>query len=1496
MKNFKKVCALVLSLAMVFSTFAMPTFAAEEAAEISAEITDAKICEGLNLIQGSGNGVTEEYLATESPRWKIAIMSLRLRGKYEEALAYEGTETFADAEDMTWTAGRAALAYLKANPELGWQGNDNKFNPNGMMTVKAYYKVMLETLGYKQDTDFTWGEVMEFAASKGLKVAADAEKLTMNDVAAVTVETLKAENSEGTVLLNSLVEAGAIEEDKAVELLDYTVPVTAKMVSAKAIDATTVVVNFDEAVEVTADDFAVVAGDDEFAVSAVTTADAGKVAVLTVAEMKVGSKYSVTYGEVSKTVVPTIKDDKTKPAIEKAEAITGAVVNVVFNTRNLNKDTLISENFSIDNDATVLSAEINIEAMKEEDFVGKTVVTLGVTGLKSGKGYTVKSTNVASYEGLVADESKHAFAGKDADKKGPELFGAESEAGYLVKVYFAEDVKLDEATATDIDNYSISPELEIKSAKLDKNVIGKKKGYNVVILTTAYQKSGTAYTLTVKNVSDGTNVMKEAAKTVFAGKDKADNQKAKKAESLDATKVRVEFAYECNETALDIANYAIDNDIEVTAAEFEEDVTQVDKLNQKAVILTTSEMKSGKAYTVTVKTGVQDILGQGLKESAKLIFAGKDKDVAFTSSISVKAKDPKTVVVTFGEKLDRASALELSNYAISDLGYPSEATLNAAGDVVTLKVAEQKSGESYTITFNNIKDKAGNVIKADTKKTFTGVGEISTKLKVTEVKALSKDKVKVTFNEEIERNATNTFAEADDVEIKNTSKSGETISFDLGFGSSDSDIYVGTNYVILTVNSATKLNGDYIYRVTWKDDDKTIQGKRTKHDMDHDHDSLTFVGKDNEKAEFDVTIEYLNKTYVKVIFTEPLTNSSLTGASFDEDFVKLYKEADLTGDVIKSVKDITKNTLSDNKKELTLRLDSELSNDTVYYVRIDKTYDGSNDLKSGPAFLKTEKEKEYRKLMATTSTLKSFDEVKLAVAQAEMKDVNTIEVKFNAAVKDTLVASNVKVASVKTGLNSSNSLAVSSAERVDEKTYRLFFNDTNSVLDESNGINYVVFTTGHGLTTKIGTQGFDTDKHVGSFAINKIKNEAPSIVVTQPITNSKIKVVTSERIYKKDPAITSLENSDKGLFVLYNKDTGREITNFNLEVVNSGAGKDKEFYIELDGGVFVKNANYQIGLKATVFGRDGIVSAKEYKPNLDNTANSKNFGGNADALSKATGNDANTLARNAENSKSTDGHIAKLDENSAIFEPGIALLENQKLVVKFTDKNDKTIGIIAEATGDVTPVLGKDDNSKVIHTTLTGHQHGASGAEAYIANPNGAVKVSELAEGDIKVTYSVIDAAGNETPVSDEVVVKYDKTEPAATLDIDAAASQDNAVDSIVVDKTKNTIVITAAGEFETGLTVDVTKITVDTNNDDDTSGTKTLATTDVESYEVTADSITIQLKADGEGNVNAVLAAFVSTGHDSVDFAQGWLKDAAGNTEPNTADGTVPKATITVQ
>ncbi len=225
MKNLKKVLALVLSLAMIVSTFTV-SFAAEEK-------TDAEICEALGMLQGEGNGVTDEYLAKSTTRFQAALMFLRLQGLEDEALAFEGTETFEDAEDLQWVAGRSVLAYLKANPELGWVGTGKGFMPNGAITAQAYYKVMLEAIGYEYKVDFEWAEVLEFAATKGLVAAAEVEDFKNNDIAVVTVETLKAETSNGVKLINELVEAGVINASDA-ELVDYVAPVTAKNDSCKS--------------------------------------------------------------------------------------------------------------------------------------------------------------------------------------------------------------------------------------------------------------------------------------------------------------------------------------------------------------------------------------------------------------------------------------------------------------------------------------------------------------------------------------------------------------------------------------------------------------------------------------------------------------------------------------------------------------------------------------------------------------------------------------------------------------------------------------------------------------------------------------------------------------------------------------------------------------------------------------------------------------------------------------------------------------------------------------------------------------------------------------------------------------------------------------------------------------------------------------------------------------------------------------------------------------
>ncbi len=208
MRNLKKLLAVVVAIC-VLATFTVPAFADTK--------TDAQIATDLGVIKGAGSGVTADYLATTPDRLQGAILFLRLKGLEDTAKAFVGTDNFADVEGLSDT-NQAILAYLKANPDLGYAGvGENKFSPLTKMSAKEYYKVMLVALGYTYETDFTWANVFGFAASKGLTKLIDNTTFTVNDLAIGTVEALKTPVKGGTdTLISKLVDGGSITSAVAV--------------------------------------------------------------------------------------------------------------------------------------------------------------------------------------------------------------------------------------------------------------------------------------------------------------------------------------------------------------------------------------------------------------------------------------------------------------------------------------------------------------------------------------------------------------------------------------------------------------------------------------------------------------------------------------------------------------------------------------------------------------------------------------------------------------------------------------------------------------------------------------------------------------------------------------------------------------------------------------------------------------------------------------------------------------------------------------------------------------------------------------------------------------------------------------------------------------------------------------------------------------------------------------------------------------------------------
>jgi predicted lipoprotein with Yx(FWY)xxD motif len=205
------VCTFGILLVIIAATAL--TAIAEEEVHVR---TDAEIVGDLGLLFGEGNGLTAEYLAKSTTRLQAAIMFLRLKGLEEEAFAYQAMDNFSDAA-LVNSSNQSVLAYLKANPELGWAGvGGGKFDPISTITSQQFYKVILEALGYLTGADFEYKDTITFAASMGLSKVAGSGEFVNADIATATVEALKAKikGSEQT-LADLLVEEQVIEAAEA---------------------------------------------------------------------------------------------------------------------------------------------------------------------------------------------------------------------------------------------------------------------------------------------------------------------------------------------------------------------------------------------------------------------------------------------------------------------------------------------------------------------------------------------------------------------------------------------------------------------------------------------------------------------------------------------------------------------------------------------------------------------------------------------------------------------------------------------------------------------------------------------------------------------------------------------------------------------------------------------------------------------------------------------------------------------------------------------------------------------------------------------------------------------------------------------------------------------------------------------------------------------------------------------------------------------------------
>lgn len=702
--NKKKMISLILAFAMVLSTITTVSAAAIG--------SDAKTISAIGVLSGdSGDGVTAEYLAKETTRIQAAIMYLRLQGLEKEALAYTGTANFKDANTMAWAGGKAVMAYLKANPELGWIGSeDGKFGPMDKITAKQYYKVMLESLGYRQvtanaDGDFEWTSVLSFAESKGLKRIAGITSLTNNDLAIATVEALNA-NVKGTksTLAVKLVDAGIINKDAAIKagLYEGEAPAVAQaeVDKAVAIGNKAVKVIFEDDVDKSAGD------SDYYSIKGLTVSEAYVTGTDTVwlitSAQKAGTLYQLTAGGKSVSF-SGIAEVSGGPSITDvvSEDVEEAVVTF---DKNVDYETATDPaNYTI----------AGIEITKAEVSDGNEV-TLTTEGLKDGSSYSIKATGIKSIDGVVKRSSSDDFRAR-IDKAAPRIdsTNTKAETNQRIILYFNE--KVTEESAEDLDNYTIKVN-ESNGAELDiESVVWDNEDENNVEITTEPTEKGESYKLIVSNMVDqreAANTMTRSDSWTFTGVRADDDEPAlSKVTVISKDKLVVEFtdASRMEEDSVsDMGNYSFakgTTDLDVDNVEILKNETGLMR-----ALVTVDAMEAGKDYKLKVY-GIVDEFDNEIEEDSKTV-SPKTADFASAALVDAEVTGKSTIVLSFTKELNELSAESIANYSISgDIGTPLEATLKDDGKTVEMEVNELINGQKYDLTVDGVKDLAENALK-----------------------------------------------------------------------------------------------------------------------------------------------------------------------------------------------------------------------------------------------------------------------------------------------------------------------------------------------------------------------------------------------------------------------------------------------------------------------------------------------------------------------------------------------------------------------------------------------------------------------------------------------------------------------------------------------------------------------------------------------------------------------------------------------------------------
>ena len=382
-----------------------------------------------------------------------------------------------------------------------------------------------------------------------------------------------------------------------------------------------------------------------------------------------------------------ILNDNIPPEVTGASISNATTVVVNFSEVMETNSSQNTSNYNITNGISVTGAVLSSN--------GKNV-TLTTSTHTAGQNYTITVNNVTDLAGNPISSSKNS-AGYSffTDTTPPELVGASLKNSTTLIINFSEE--LETSSAQNKSNYSINNGIIITGALLSSD--GKK-----VTLTTSTHTAGQNYTVTVNNVTDlaGNPISSSKNSAGYSFITDTTPPELVGASLKNSTTLVINFSEELEtSSSQNKSNYSINNGIIITGALLSSD--------GKKVTLTTSTHTAGQNYTITVNN-VTDLAGNPISSSKNSAGYSFIIDTTAPELTEASLAGNRTVFITFSEEIDSISAEDTDNYSIDNGISIDNATLINSGTVVSLTTSVHSPNTLYTLTVNNVKDLAGNVI------------------------------------------------------------------------------------------------------------------------------------------------------------------------------------------------------------------------------------------------------------------------------------------------------------------------------------------------------------------------------------------------------------------------------------------------------------------------------------------------------------------------------------------------------------------------------------------------------------------------------------------------------------------------------------------------------------------------------------------------------------------------------------------------------------------